>query len=61
MKTTDIQIYQDKAKEWRWRLIHVNGNILANSSEGYANKGDMLEIIENIRNYMETACIREVK
>ena len=60
MKTTTIQVYQDKAKEWRWRLIHANGNILANSSEGYANKGDILEIIENIRTYMETAHI-EVK
>ena len=60
MKTTSIQVYQDKAKEWRWRLVHANGNILANSSEGYANKGDILEIIENIRTYMETAHI-EVK
>ena len=59
MRTTTIQVYQDKAKEWRWRLVHTNGNILANSSEGYANKGDMLEIIENIRTYMETAYIRE--
>ena len=60
MKTTGIQIYQDKAKEWRWRLVHLNGNILADSAQGYANKGDMLEVIENIRTYMETAHIREV-
>jgi uncharacterized protein YegP (UPF0339 family) len=27
-------IYQDKAGEWRWRLV-VNGRIIAESGEGY--------------------------
>jgi uncharacterized protein YegP (UPF0339 family) len=29
------EIYQDKKKKWRWRLIATNGRKLAVSSEGY--------------------------
>ena len=28
-----FEVYQDKKGEWRWRLKHANGNILATSSE----------------------------
>ena len=33
-----FELYEDKADEWRWRLVHRNGNIIADSSEGYASK-----------------------
>jgi amphi-Trp domain-containing protein len=33
-----FELYQDRAKEWRWRLRHRNGNIIATSSEGYTRK-----------------------
>lgn len=29
-----------RSQRWRWRLTHRNGNILAVSSEGYANRAD---------------------
>jgi len=32
-----FQMYQDKADEWRWRLVHQNSNIIAASGEGYAS------------------------
>jgi len=28
--------YQDRAGEWRWRLIAANGRIVVDSGEGYA-------------------------
>lgn len=31
-----VEIYQDRAGEWRWRLRSRNGGILGDSSEGYA-------------------------
>ena len=34
------QIYKDKAGEYRWRYIAANGNIIADSGEGYINKSD---------------------
>lgn len=37
MKAT---IYQDHAKEWRWRLTADNGEPLADSGEGYKRQLD---------------------
>jgi uncharacterized protein len=33
-----VVIYQDKRGEWRWRLVAANGNIQADSGEGYTRK-----------------------
>jgi len=35
---TAFELYQDAAGEWRWRLLHENGNILADSGEGYSGR-----------------------
>ncbi|MBX9882406.1 MAG: DUF1508 domain-containing protein [Sphingomonas sp.] len=45
-----FELYTDKAGEWRWRLKHSNGNILATTSEGYASKASALKCIENVKN-----------
>lgn len=42
--------YKDKAGEYRWRLVHANGNILATASEGYSSKASALKCIENVKN-----------
>jgi uncharacterized protein YegP (UPF0339 family) len=33
-------IYQDKAGEWRWKRIAGNGEIIADSGEGYTRLSD---------------------
>lgn len=33
-----FEVYQDRAEEWRWRLVARNGNIVADSAEGYTSK-----------------------
>lgn len=33
-------LYRDDAGEYRWRLLSRNGNIVADSSEGYENRAD---------------------
>ncbi len=30
-----FELFRDRADEWRWRLRHDNGNIIADSGEGY--------------------------
>ncbi|WP_213981582.1 DUF1508 domain-containing protein [Sphingomonas sp. dw_22] len=45
-----FEVYQDRRGEFRWRLKHSNGNILAVSSEGYKAKASALRCIENIQN-----------
>jgi uncharacterized protein YegP (UPF0339 family) len=41
------QKYKDTRGEWRWRLV-AGKKILCVSSEGYVNKGDCKNILNNI-------------
>ncbi len=43
------QVYQDAAKEWRWRLRAANHEIIATSGEGYKNKADCLHGIDLVK------------
>lgn len=38
MSKATFEIYEDRAGKWRWRLVHNNGNIIADSGEGYASR-----------------------
>lgn len=38
-KTITFQIYKDKSGQYRWRAVHKNGRILADSGESYTRKG----------------------
>ncbi|MCD2199985.1 DUF1508 domain-containing protein [Halobacterium sp. KA-4] len=33
-----FEVFEDKAGEFRWRLRHRNGNVIASSGEGYTRK-----------------------
>lgn len=39
-------VYRDAKREWRWSYYSRNGNIIADSGEGYVNKDDCLRGIE---------------
>jgi amphi-Trp domain-containing protein len=41
--------YEDKAGEYRWRLVHRNGNIIADSGEGYSSKQNATNGLESVR------------
>jgi uncharacterized protein YegP (UPF0339 family) len=34
------EMYKDHKAEWRWRLRAQNGNVLADSAEGYRHRDD---------------------
>lgn len=34
-----FDIYLDAAGEWRWRAVARNGRVVADSAEGYTQKG----------------------
>jgi uncharacterized protein YegP (UPF0339 family) len=44
-----FEIYQDNAKEFRWRLKGANGTILATSGQGYKAKADCKNGVERIK------------
>jgi len=33
-----VEVYRDRGGEWRWRLRHRNGNVIAVGGEGYTRK-----------------------
>ena len=55
-----FELYADAAEEYRWRLRHRNGNIVADSGEGYASDSSAREAIERVRGYAPDADVLEV-
>jgi len=52
-----FELYQDKAGEWRWRLVVANGNIIADSGEGYASKQGAKRGIESVKSSAPEAVV----
>ena len=44
-----FELYEDSAEEHRWRLVHRNGNIIADSSEGYTSKQKAKQGLESVQ------------
>jgi uncharacterized protein YegP (UPF0339 family) len=38
--TMKFEVYRDKAGEYRWRLLASNGQLTADSGEGYTRRED---------------------
>ena len=55
-----FELYEDTGGEYRWRLRHRNGNIIADSGEGYASKSGAKDAIERVREYGPAADVLEV-
>lgn len=52
-----FEIFQDRAEEWRWRLIHRNGNVIATSGEGYTRKHNARKGLRSVIHNVPTASI----
>ncbi len=52
-----FEVYEDAGGDYRWRLVHRNGNIIADGSEGYASKQKAKEGLESVRNNASGAYI----
>ncbi|AGN01335.1 hypothetical protein L593_06940 [Salinarchaeum sp. Harcht-Bsk1] len=55
------EVFQDNAEEWRWRLRHRNGQILADSGEGYASKQKARQGMHSVMNNAPAAEIEELE
>ncbi|WP_284011053.1 YegP family protein [Haloarcula pelagica] len=49
--STVFELFADKADEWRWRLRHRNGNVLADSGEGYTERNKAIDAIEGVKRH----------
>ena len=54
-----FEVYEDRAEEWRWRLRHRNGNIIADGGEGYASKQKATQGLESVRSNAPGAYIED--
>jgi uncharacterized protein YegP (UPF0339 family) len=50
-KASDMyfKLYKDTAGYWRWTFYALNGRKLADSGEGYVNKGDCQSAIDLVK------------
>jgi uncharacterized protein YegP (UPF0339 family) len=44
-----FEIYKDKASEFRWRLTHTNGQIIADSGESYTTKANAMGGVNSVK------------
>jgi uncharacterized protein len=56
-----FNLYEDRAGEWRWRLIASNGRTVADSAEGYSSKQKAQEGIASVKEGAAAAPVREEK
>ena len=47
--TATFELFVDSADQWRWRLVHTNGNIIADSGEGYASRQKCKQGLESVK------------
>lgn len=52
-----FELYRDRAEEWRWRLRHRNGEVIADGGEGYTSKQNA---VKGIRSVVENSPEAEV-
>jgi amphi-Trp domain-containing protein len=56
-----FELYADAADEWRWRLVHDNGNVIADGSQGYADKRDAENGIDSVKRNAPGAHVVDLK
>jgi hypothetical protein len=49
MSKATFEVYEDRDGKWRWRLVHDNGNIIADSGEGYASRQKCEQGMESVK------------
>ena len=54
-----FELYEDKAGEFRWRLRHENGQIIADSAEGYTTKANAKNGIQSVKENAPIALIKD--
>jgi amphi-Trp domain-containing protein len=52
-----FEVYEDSAGEHRWRLRHDNGNIIADSGEGYTTKASAEQDLESVKQNAPDAAV----
>ena len=54
-----FEIYKDKSGVFRWRLTHTNGQIIADSGQGYKAKEDAVKGISSLKENALNATVED--
>jgi uncharacterized protein YegP (UPF0339 family) len=54
-----FEVFRDRASEWRWRLRHRNGNVIATSGEGYTRKHNAWKGLQSVMQNAPEAEVQE--
>jgi len=54
-----FEIYEDYAGEFRWRLVHTNGQTIAESGEGYKAKAKAISVIDSVKEVAPSATVED--
>ena len=54
-----FELFEDAEDRWRWRLRHDNGNVIADSGQGYASKQKAKQGLGSVRNNVPGAPVEE--
>lgn len=52
-----FELYEDKAGQWRWRLVAKNGRTVADGGEGYHSQGNARRAVKAFRHCVTSATI----
>ncbi len=54
-----FEIYRGKIGDFHWRLIHTNGQVIANSGEGYTTKVNAINGINSVKENAPSAIVED--
>jgi hypothetical protein len=49
MSNATFELYVDRGGDHRWRLVHDNGNVIADSGEGYATRQNARQGLRSVK------------
>ena len=52
-----FELYKGKIEDYHWRLVHTNGQIIADSGEGYTSKVNAINGINSVKENATNATI----
>ncbi len=54
-----FEIYKGKIGDFRWRLTHTNGRVIANSGEGYTTKVNAIHGLNSVKENAPSATVED--
>jgi uncharacterized protein YegP (UPF0339 family) len=61
MSKATFELFEDSEGKHRWRLVHDNGNIIADSGEGYATAQKARQGLRSVKENAPGADVVEVE